>query len=116
MRLLSVVAALAALMLVALAGCGIMPVRKIEVEMTNYRLTPSLVEVKAGETIQFVLVNKSDTEHDFVSQDVYINEVTVKPGKTRLVRWTAPVRTGEYAFRCGLEGHEPMVMIVRVVN
>ncbi|HHX05974.1 MAG TPA: hypothetical protein GX732_07565, partial [Pseudomonas sp.] len=41
--------------------------RSIEVEMDdNMRFTPSEIEVKAGETIKFVIINKGKIAHEMV--------------------------------------------------
>jgi len=39
--------------------------RTIEVQMTDMAFTPTSLEVKAGETVRFVLVNKGQLLHEF---------------------------------------------------
>ena len=39
--------------------------RTVEVDMTDMAFTPKSVEVKAGETVRFVLVNKGQLLHEF---------------------------------------------------
>lgn len=108
---------LAALSLAAFAGCGSTAAsgREIAVEMTNFKLSPATVEVKAGESVTFVLNNKSDLDHEFESDEAKVEEVVVPPGKSRKVDWKAPATPGEYEFECDMAGHEGMVMTVTVV-
>lgn len=106
---------LAALALVAV-GCGKPTGREITIEMSNYKLSPATIEVKAGETVQFVLVNKSETEHEFESDAGKFEEVLVPGGKTRKVSWTAPNKAGEYEFECDMTGHDGMEMKIKVTN
>ncbi|HWI50723.1 MAG TPA: cupredoxin domain-containing protein [Symbiobacteriaceae bacterium] len=98
------------------AGCASATGREVNVEMSNFRLAPAAVEVKAGETVQFVLNNKSDTEHEFESTAGKFDEITVPAGKTRKVAWTAPNKAGQYEFECDMAGHEGMIMTVNVTQ
>lgn len=98
------------------AGCGTATGRDIHVEMTNFKLAPATLEVKAGETLQFVLDNKSDTEHEFESSAGKFEEILVPAGKTRKVTWTAPNKAGHYEFECDMAGHDGMVMTVKVTE
>ena len=99
------------------AGCTSTPTgRSISIEMTNFKLDPTQVEVKAGETVQLVLNNKSDTEHEFESDAGKFEEILVPAGKSRTVSWTAPNKAGSYEFECDMAGHDGMVMTVQVSN
>jgi uncharacterized cupredoxin-like copper-binding protein len=100
-----------------LAGCGGKPSgREIALEVTSFQFTPASVEVKAGEQVQFVLTNKSDTDHEFESTEGKFEEIVVPAGKSRTAAWTAPAKTGEYEFECDMTGHQGMHMTVKVTN
>jgi len=112
---LKIAMTLAALAL-ATAGCGTPSGREIPIELSNYKLTPATVEVKAGETVKFALTNKSELEHEFESDEGKFEEVLVPAGKTRTVAWTAPAKAGEYVFECDMAGHEGMEMTIKVTE
>lgn len=98
------------------AGCGSASGRSVPVEMSNFKLSPATVEVKAGETVKFELMNHSDTEHEFESDAGQFEEVLVPAGKSRTVTWTAPDKAGEYEFECDMSGHDGMSMMIKVTN
>lgn len=114
MRLKSAFALTLAAVALAAAGCASASGREIPIEMTNYKLSPATVEVKAGETVQFVLDNKSETEHEFESDAGKFEEVLVPAGKSRKVTWSAPNKAGEYEFECDMAGHDGMSMMIHV--
>jgi uncharacterized cupredoxin-like copper-binding protein len=104
----------ALLALSAAGGCTSAPSREIPIAMSNYAFTPSLVELRRGERVRWVLHNTTTIDHEFGSSDALFEEVTVPPQKTRAVAWTAPARAGTYRFICALEGHRGMIMHVEV--
>jgi len=110
--------ALALLALLALTGCGTAASggSGIQVDMTDFKLTPETVSVKAGETVTFTLHNKSGQDHEFESDEGKFEEVVVPPGKSRTVTWQAPQKMGEYIFECDMAGHEGMEMKVTVTE
>lgn len=111
------VGSLVAVSLAVLTGCGSSSSgREIAVEMTNFKLSPAAVEVKAGESITFVLNNQSNQDHEFESDEAKVEEVLVPAGKSRKVNWKAPAKAGEYEFECDMAGHDGMVMTVKVVE
>lgn len=107
-------AALGLFTLLAVAGCGSPSGRAVPVEMTNYKLSPATVSVKPGEQVTFVLTNKSDTEHEFESDQGHFEEVLVPAGKERKVNWKAPDKAGDYEFECDMTGHDGMTMTISV--
>ncbi|HLO02535.1 MAG TPA: cupredoxin domain-containing protein, partial [Symbiobacteriaceae bacterium] len=68
--------------------------RTITIEMTDFKLTPAQVEVKAGEQITWDLQNKSGNDHEFESDAGKLEEVLVPSGKSKQVNWTAPNKPG----------------------
>lgn len=109
--------ALAALAVALFAWWGVFTsAHEIRVELANFQFTPALVKVKAGERVRFVLANRSDTLHEFESEDAGIDEVEVAAGKSQTVVWTAPSTPGLYRFECDLHGHDGMSLWVKVVR
>jgi plastocyanin len=102
----------------ALTGCSASSggSREVTVEMTNYKLTPTggAIVVKPGAKVTFNLVNKSDTDHEFESDEGKFEEVVVPANKSRKVEWTAPAKAGEYEFECDMAGHNGMEVDVTV--
>lgn len=88
--------------------------REITIEMTDFKLSPAQVEVKAGEQITWVLDNKSGSDHEFESDAGKLEEVVVPGGKSKKVNWTAPNKPGTYEFECDMAGHDGMEMEVIV--
>jgi uncharacterized cupredoxin-like copper-binding protein len=99
-----------------LTACSTASGREITVEMTNYHLTPTAtpIQVKPGERITWVLVNKSNLDHEFESDEGNLEEVLVPAGKTKRVEWTAPQKPGSYTMACDMVGHDGMEMTVEV--
>jgi uncharacterized cupredoxin-like copper-binding protein len=98
--------------------------RTIEVDMSDkLRFTPSLIEVKQGETIRFRAKNSGNTLHEMVlgtKADLkkHAEEMRKKPGmkhdapylthvaprKTGTIVWQF-TRAGEFEFACLVPGH-----------
>ncbi len=93
-------------------------------QLDPFRFSPEMVEVKAGETIRFVVSNRGTTDHEFVIGDMAFQEqhgsemmeegsgmmtsepnaVVVAPGQSIDVFWrfTTP---GTYVYGCHVSGH-----------
>ena len=98
--------------------------RTIEVGMTDaMRFTPSKLQLREGETVRFVVVNRGRQPHEFVIGTRKVldahaalmrrfpqmdhdepNSVHVAPGRRKTLVWTFN-RPGEFAFACLLPGH-----------
>ncbi len=108
-------------------------VRSIEVKMSDaMRFTPSLMEVKLGETIKFIIKNEGQVLHEFVLgtkaeldqhaammmkfPDMMHDEpymAHVPPGKTGQIVWTFN-RAGEFDFACLIAGHYQAGMVGKI--
>lgn len=89
------------------------------VELTTsdeLRFSPSEIEVKAGETIQFTVTNEAGSPHEFVigpthehtagMQHMDANATgEIQPGESASVVWYFP-DAGEVAFACHIAGHD----------
>ena len=102
--------------------------RSIAIVMNDMSFSPNSIEVKAGETIKFVVTNKSDTDHELTLGDTPIqiahrqeirkmaetgmvmhhhgdtNAISVEPGKTAELIWTFTKAT-TIEFDCNIPGH-----------
>lgn len=91
--------------------------RVIHLDMTDtLKFTPATVQVKAGESVRFVLTNSGTTVHEFqvgpadkVAADevdgvIVVEKDELDAGSTRAVDYTF-VSTGAFAFACHEPGH-----------
>jgi len=99
--------------------------RVIEVSMLDaMRFDPSEIDVTAGETVTFRVVNIGQLDHDFTLGDEATqqeheeemaqaggtemhedpNAVTVEPGQTKELTWRF-TRAGELIYGCHIPGH-----------
>jgi uncharacterized cupredoxin-like copper-binding protein len=108
--------------------------RSITVGMSDtMRFTPSRVEVRLGETIQFVVHNRGKLMHEFVigtqAENARHAELMVKhpnmehdepymahvaPGKSGRIVWTFN-RAGSFEFACLIAGHYGAGMVGTIV-
>jgi uncharacterized cupredoxin-like copper-binding protein len=104
--------------------------RTVEIVMTEFRFTPAEVQVRPGETVRFVLVNKGTVAHEFMIGTPEVQEeheremaagtaerhvaeehpgskgmVVVEPGQTATLEYTAPEQPTTLLYGCHLPGH-----------
>lgn len=83
---------------------------------------PSEIEVAAGDTIEFVVTNEGQAEHEFVLGDATDEQRSeemehaepnatgaIPPGETKTVLWTF-TEPGEVSFACHIDGHSSQGM------
>lgn len=123
MKTLHLVPVLAALLLLALAGCTVASGREIGIAAGERNSNPAMyfepkrVTARAGENVTFVVRNDGAVDHEFESGEAGIGEVIVPPGRTRRVAFEAPSKPGEYPVYCDLAGHREAGMeLVLVVE
>lgn len=101
--------------------------RVVAVAMNDMSFDPALLSVSTGETIRFVVTNKSTVDHEFALGDEKTqashrqmmaammkngvamhhhdtNVVSVNAGQTRELIWHF-TRPGQYEFDCNIPGH-----------
>jgi uncharacterized cupredoxin-like copper-binding protein len=108
--------------------------RTIKVGMSDkMRFTPASLDVKAGETVKFVVANGGKVLHEMVlgtTEDLKkhaelmrkfpemeheaANMAHVKPGKAGEIVWQF-TKAGEYSFACLIPGHFEAGMVGKVV-
>ncbi len=81
---------------------------------------PDVITVSAGARVTFVIKNEGAVDHEFESGEkgeAGVEEITIPPGRTRRVAWTAPSEPAVYTFYCDLPGHRAagMSLTLRVV-
>lgn len=104
--------------------------RTVDVQMDDsMRFTPAQVEVRAGETIRFLVVNKGKLPHEMVigsmkeldehaemmrkmpdMKHTEPNQVNLAPGKRGAIVWTFD-KPGTFAFACLIPGHKEAGMV-----
>ena len=116
------------------AGAAAKVQRVVRVAMSDdMRFTPSLIKIKQGQTIRFMIHNQGSVLHEFVLGTRPVLEAHaelmkrfpdmehdepymahVMPGQTGEIVWTFN-RAGEFDFACLMPGHFEAGMVGRVV-
>jgi len=128
MRVVAIGAALAAMMSLGLVACGDSgggASTSISATMTDFRFSPDLWEVAAGEEITIELTNDGSLDHEWVIlrpgvtisdeselpeteeellADFVYWEDEVEVGDSKTLTFTAPA-AGTYQIICAIEGH-----------
>lgn len=107
--------------------------RTVPLEMDDsMRFTPAEINVKAGETIRFFVVNKGKVPHEVVigtageldehaemmrkmpgMQHAEPNQITLAPGQRGGIVWTFD-KAGSFAFACLVPGHKEAGMAGKI--
>jgi uncharacterized cupredoxin-like copper-binding protein len=108
-----------------LAGCGPKPVT-FNVELSDFKFTPSSYEADGGADVTLVLTNVASVEHEWVlfekgyqvtlpfddDDEGHIYwEGEVEAGETQTLTFVAPAEAGQYQVVCGVAGHTEAGMI-----
>ena len=102
------------------AGCGRAAAagRQIDVQAGSgggkMFFLPGQVTVGPGEPILFAVRNTDPIDHEFESDDLRINELTIPAGASRKVPVTAPAQPGRYDVYCDLPGHKEAGRVMHV--
>ena len=72
----------------------------ITITARNLRFEPTKVEVRAGQTVRFVIVNRDAVMHNIVSAQANIPLRLLPGGATESIVWTAPTAKGTYRALC----------------
>ena len=85
---------------------------RTSVDLTEWQVTPSYLELRAGE-IEFNAANLGEDDHDFSVRDaVPLVTVPLAPGQSEPVRLT--LGAGVYTLYCSLPDHEELGMRAEV--
>ena len=99
--------------------------RTISVEAGDMWFDPEDIQVTAGETIRFEIINNGSLEHEFVIGDKAAQEehrimmqdmaegehggqmpsITIGAGETKTLVWTAPSNVESLEYACNIPGH-----------
>lgn len=89
----------------------------IDVVASNWKFTPSTIELHAGETTTLRLTS-SEGVHGLQSDELGIAKTTILPGQFTTVDVT-PKLAGKYVLHCAIlcgAGHADMTLTVNVVQ
>lgn len=87
--------------------------KEIKVTASEFKFSPSAVDVPAGVPIKLELKNIGTVEHDFVVDAL---KVKVQAGAAKTVSQTiGPLAAGTYDVYCAVPGHKEAGMIGKVV-
>jgi uncharacterized cupredoxin-like copper-binding protein len=107
--------------------------RTIEISMSDtMRFTPSTLQVREGETVRLVVVNRGKTMHELVIGTPKVldahaalmrrfphmehdepHSAHVQPGRRQSLVWTFN-RAGDFAFACLIPGHYEAGMVGKI--
>lgn len=87
-----------------LAGCG--SDREVRIITTEMKFEPYNIGAEPGERIKFVIENRGEVRHEFVSDDLKFKEIEVDPGEVKSVTVKMPKKVGDYQFYCEMKGHQ----------
>ncbi len=74
---------------------------------------PPLIEVQVGQEIQLTIRNNGALDHNFVSDDLGINEM-LSPGESQTLSFVL-TEVGSLIFICSIPGHEEAGMAGEIV-
>ena len=84
----------------------------IHIELSEYQINPTPIEVAPGTEITFVAENTGTAQHNlFISSDTGTDRI--KPGESATL--LAGVAEGNYVIWCDVKGHRELGMEARVV-
>ena len=106
----------AALLLAAIAlACTTGGGREIAITAEATACTPATLEVRAGEKVTFVMLNKAGGDRELEGiEGTKLEEVLVPDGRTRKINYTAPKETGTQKLKCYIPGGPSTIIEVRV--
>lgn len=124
----------------ALSACGAnaQPANQVAVVVNEFSYTPNVITVKAGEPVELTLTNEGAIEHDFVIEQIDVEDVSTtgsgmgshhmggedhanydlhistSAGGTSVLKFT-PSTPGRYKIICSVQGHYEAGMIGELV-
>ncbi len=113
-----------------LSACTQNGTDKFNVEITDFSFTPNQYTIKAGEQVTLKVAHEGLVAHDFIVMKLNTNvgahfdkedlpnvywQITIQPGETQMVTFTAPNEPGVYQVVCGMAGHIEAGMIGELV-
>ncbi len=113
-NLASAVAAVT-LLLASAAGTAAIAHPSIDIVASNWKFTPSTIELHVGETTTLRMTS-SEGVHGIESADLGIPKTTIMPGEFTAIKVT-PTKAGTYVLHCAVmcgAGHADMALTVVV--
>lgn len=115
----------------ALSACGNSgPSTRLSFTMTDFAFDPNEFTIPAGEEITLRVTHHGTMEHNFIimkygrdagemfdetDQANVFWKVTLQPGESETISFTAPEQPGTYQVICGMPGHLQSGMIGKLV-
>lgn len=85
----------------------------IEIELTEWDITPQDITLNQGETIQLTIVNQGAYAHDFVIPELDIKTRTLSPNQEEILIFEANQSMTLNVF-CSLPGHKESGMVAKL--
>jgi len=115
----------------ALSACGNSgPSTRLSFTMTDFAFDPNEFTIPAGEEITLRVTHHGTMEHNFIIMKYGMDagemfdetdhanvfwKVTLLPGESETISFTAPEQPGTYQVICGMPGHLQSGMIGKLV-
>ena len=104
-----------ALFLLACTGGSKDAAREVAVAVERDGCTPTALEVRSGERVTFVVVNRSGSDREIEGIDgIRLEEVKLPKDSTRRIEWTAPANVGAQKMKCYAPGGPTTLIEVTV--
>ena len=88
------------------------PTSSLTVVTKQFRFTPVVLEVRAGQKVSFDFDNQDGVDHNVISPEAAFPEIILGGSQKKSMEWTAPAKAGAYKFVCTY--HRGMEMTVNV--
>lgn len=85
----------------------------VRVTLSEFKFTPTLIEVPANTKVAFQLTNAGTVEHDITAKGLGLH-LYVAAAK-RIQEEVGPFKPGQYEIYCGIAGHKEVGMVGRIV-
>jgi uncharacterized cupredoxin-like copper-binding protein len=85
----------------------------LEIQLTEWAITPQDITLNKGETIQLIIVNKGTYPHDFVIPELDIKTRTLSPNQEESLTFAANKSMTLKVF-CSLPGHKESGMEAQI--
>ena len=117
---------IASVIALGLSACGPPPPVQVDVTLSDFQITSSQTDFKAGQTYEFVISNEGAVNHEFMVMEplamdsmgmtmeemdamalLMVEEDELTPGETKTVEYTFPASASgeDLEFSCHVEGH-----------
>ena len=89
-------------------------IKEFTIKGTEYRFSPSSINVQAGDRVKIVFQNSGNARHNLIIQGLGVSTKSISSNQTDVIEFTAP-SSGNYTIFCSLPGHQISGMIGELI-